>query len=158
MPKLLGPVAGVPMISRVLELYADLAARAIIVVQPAALPDVRQGITKTPMPVDFVVQEQPTGMLDAILLAAPLVGRWRPHRVWITWCDQIALLPTTLEKLRDADDAVPAPPLALATCRTRDPYVHMQRDSTGRITRVLHRREGDGMPDVGARRAVWTIV
>jgi bifunctional UDP-N-acetylglucosamine pyrophosphorylase/glucosamine-1-phosphate N-acetyltransferase len=148
-PKLLVPVDGVPMISRVLGLYADLASRAVIVVQPAALPDVRQGITKTPMPVDFVAQEQPTGMLDAILLAAPFVERWRPNRVWITWCDQIALLPTTLEKLRDVDDAVPAPALALATCRTRDPYVHLQRDSSGRITRVLHRREGDDLPDIG---------
>ena len=137
------------MIARVLSLYADLAARAVIVVQPAVLPDVRKQLTAPPMPVDFVAQQQPTGMLDAILLAAPVVNRWQPERIWITWCDQIALLPATLTKLRAIDDAAPTPPLALPTCRTPDPYVHIERDSTGRIVRVLHRREGDAMPAVG---------
>lgn len=101
------------------------------------------------MPIDLVAQEQPTGMLDAILLAAPVVQRWQPRRVWITWCDQIALLPATLARLRAIDDTAPAPALALPTCRTSDPYVHIQRDAHGRIVRVLHRREGDPMPEVG---------
>ena len=149
LPKLLVPVDGIPMIARVLSLYADLAARAAIVVQPATLAEVRRQLTAPPMPIDFVVQEQPTGMLDAILLAAPVVHRWQPDRIWITWCDQIALLPATLETLRAIDDAAPAPPLALPTCRTREPYVHIERTSSGRIVRVLHRREGDTMPDVG---------
>ena len=149
LPKLLVPVDGIPMIARVLTLYADLAARAAVVVQPAVLPKVRQELTAPPMPVDFVTQEQPTGMLDAILLAAPVVDRWQPDRVWITWCDQIALLPATLNQLRAIDDTAPAPPLALPTCRTHDPYVHIERNSSGRIVTVLHRREGDTMPDAG---------
>ena len=149
LPKLLVPVDGIPMIARVLALYADLAARAAIVVQPSALAQVRDALTAPPMPVDFAVQEQPTGMLDAIQLAAPVVDRWQPERVWITWCDQVALLPATLRKLEAIDDTPPAPPLALATCRTHDPYVHVERDSSGRIVRVLHRREGDAMPEVG---------
>lgn len=148
-PKLLVRVDGVPMIARVLALYAGLASRAVVVVQPAAMPAVRDQLTRPPLPVDLVAQEQPTGMLDAILLAAPVVQRWQPRRVWITWCDQIALLPATLARLRVIDDTAPAPPLALPTCLTRDPYVHIQRDAHGRITGVLHRREGDPMPEVG---------
>ena len=148
-PKLLVPVDGIPMITRVLALYTDLASRAAIVVHPAALPEVRRQLANPPIPIDFVTQEQPTGMLDAILLAAPVVERSQPARVWITWCDQIALLPSTLGKLRAVDEATPAPALALPTCRVRDPYVHVVRDPDGRITRVLHRREGDTMPDVG---------
>jgi bifunctional N-acetylglucosamine-1-phosphate-uridyltransferase/glucosamine-1-phosphate-acetyltransferase GlmU-like protein len=149
LPKLLVPVGGVPMILRVLGLYDGMASRAVVIVQPAALAEVRRQLTAPPMPVDLVVQEQPTGMLDAILLAAPVVARWQPRRVWITWCDQIALLPSTLKTLRAIDDAAPAPPLALPTCRTPDPYVHIERDASGRIVRVLHRREGDAMPDAG---------
>jgi bifunctional UDP-N-acetylglucosamine pyrophosphorylase/glucosamine-1-phosphate N-acetyltransferase len=148
-PKLLVPVDGIPMITRVLALYTDLASRAAIVVHPAALPEVRRQLANPPIAVDFVTQEEPTGMLDAILLAAPVVERWQPARVWITWCDQIALLPSTLAKLRAVDESAPAPALALPTCRARDPYVHFVRGSDGRIMKVLHRREGDTMPDEG---------
>jgi bifunctional UDP-N-acetylglucosamine pyrophosphorylase / glucosamine-1-phosphate N-acetyltransferase len=87
-------------------------------------------------------------MLDAILLATPAVKRLRPRRVWVTWCDQVALRPATLDALRTADDATPEPRLALPTCRRTDPYVHFDRDGD-RITGVRHRREGDQMPDVG---------
>jgi bifunctional UDP-N-acetylglucosamine pyrophosphorylase/glucosamine-1-phosphate N-acetyltransferase len=149
LPKLLVPVDGSPMIDHVLRLHARLAARAVLVVSPSALAAVQAHLASAPLPIDFVIQEQPTGMLDAILLASDTVERWRPQRVWITWCDQIALLPVTLDRLRLADDAIPAPPLALPTCRTSEPYVHLDRDSAGRITRVLHRREGDPMPGVG---------
>ena len=29
------------------------------------------------------------------------------------------------------------------------PYIHLQRDGAGRIVEILHRREGDAMPDEG---------
>jgi bifunctional UDP-N-acetylglucosamine pyrophosphorylase/glucosamine-1-phosphate N-acetyltransferase len=148
-PKLLVRVDGRPMIDHVLRLYARLAARAVLVVSPSALTAVRHHLASAPLPIDVVVQEEPTGMLDAILLASHTVERWQPRRVWITWCDQIALLPETLDSLRDADEAEPEPPLALPTCRMTEPYVHIERDSSGRIARVLHRREGDPMPLIG---------
>jgi hypothetical protein len=37
----------------------------------------------------------------------------------------------------------------LPTATRRDPYIHLARDPSGRIVRVLHRREGDAMPDEG---------
>lgn len=148
LPKLLVPVAGRAMIDHVLALYAGISTRAAIVVQPSALASVRQHLETAPMPVELFVQPAPTGMLDAIQLARPAVERVRPRRVWITWCDQIALHPATIAALARADDAVPAPPLALPTCRRSDPYVHLDRDGD-RITRVRHRREGDPMPDIG---------
>jgi bifunctional UDP-N-acetylglucosamine pyrophosphorylase / glucosamine-1-phosphate N-acetyltransferase len=148
LPKLLVPIAGRAMIDHVLALYAGIATRAALVVQPAALALVREHLASTPMPVEFLVQPEPTGMLDAIMLARPAVERLRPRRVWITWCDQVALLPSTIDKLRVADDAIPEPLLALPTCRRAAPYVHFDRDG-GRITRVRHRREGDPLPEVG---------
>lgn len=148
LPKLLVPVAGRAMIDHVLALYAGIATRAAIVVQPSALASVRQHLETAPMPVELFIQPAPTGMLDAIQLARPAVERVRPRRVWITWCDQIALHPATIAALERADDAVPEPPIALPTCRRSDPYVHFDRDGD-RITRVRHRREGDLMPDIG---------
>jgi bifunctional N-acetylglucosamine-1-phosphate-uridyltransferase/glucosamine-1-phosphate-acetyltransferase GlmU-like protein len=149
-PKLLVDVAGRSMIRRVLDLYRGIADLTVIVVHPSATSDVRSHLSAgTPMPVDFAIQEHPTGMLDAIQLASPFVERHGADRIWITWCDQIALLPATVARLRAVDETPSAPPLAFVTCRTRDPYVHIERDPSGRIVRVLHRREGDAMPDVG---------
>jgi hypothetical protein len=37
----------------------------------------------------------------------------------------------------------------MPTVIREDPYIHFERDRTGRITRVLHRREGDVMPRRG---------
>ncbi len=49
--------------------------RAALVVQPSALASVRQHLEMAPMPVEFFVQQEPTGMLDAILLARRGVER-----------------------------------------------------------------------------------
>ena len=46
--------------------------------------------------------------------------------------------------------AAPTPPaLGLATVRTENPYIHFDRDQSGRITAVRQRREGSAMPAVG---------
>jgi bifunctional UDP-N-acetylglucosamine pyrophosphorylase/glucosamine-1-phosphate N-acetyltransferase len=136
------------MIEHVLALYAGIADRAALIVHPSALAAVRAHLEASPMPIECVVQPEPTGMLDAIMLARPVVARLQPRRIWITWCDQVALHPSTIDKLRAADDAVPGPSLALPTCRRAAPYVHFDR-AGGRITRVRHRREDDPMPEVG---------
>lgn len=149
LPKLLVSVNGRAMIDHVLALYAGVVSRVAIIVHPSVQQAVRAHLSSPPMPVEVRVQPSPTGMLDAILLAAPSVERAQPTRVWITWCDQIAILPRTVEALRDTDEADPDLPLALATCRTAEPYVHLERDANGRITAVRHRREGDAMPEVG---------
>jgi hypothetical protein len=67
--------------------------------------------------------------------------------VWITWCDQVAIHPATVARLVEHEAADPL--VALPTCISASPYVHLVRDASSRIVRVLHRREGDAMPDVG---------
>lgn len=145
-PKLLVHVNGRPMIEHLLTLYASLAARAVVVVHPTAEAAVRDQLGGR---ADIVVQGEPTGMLDAILLAAPHVDRHRPRRVLVTWCDQIAIHPRTLGRLEFATRGHDGPSLALPTCVRPDPYIHFARDAAGRIDRVLHRREGDVMPEAG---------
>jgi hypothetical protein len=88
-------------------------------------------------------------MLDAILLALPAAQREPPSSVWITWCDQVAVHPRTVQRLvhLTGDDGHPA--LVMPTVTREQPYIHLERDATGRITRVLHRRERDAMPPVG---------
>lgn len=145
-PKLLVPVQGRPMIEHLLALYASIATRAVVVVHPTAEAAVRMQLDTR---ADIVVQHEPTGMLDAILLAKGYVDRHRPRRVLVTWCDQLAIHPRTIERLEAVTRGPDRPSLALPTCIRPDPYIHFVRDDRGRIQRVLHRREGDAMPDVG---------
>jgi bifunctional UDP-N-acetylglucosamine pyrophosphorylase/glucosamine-1-phosphate N-acetyltransferase len=147
LPKLLVPVNGRAMVEHLLDLYAPHAQRAIVIVSPAALSRVSDVVHDRMPPVSLLVQEQPTGMLDAILLARGELGR--PRRTLITWCDQVAISPATIEAVVAAAAASPEPSLVMPTCRIEYPYVHLQRDSTGRIVHVLHRREGDEMPESG---------
>ena len=37
----------------------------------------------------------------------------------------------------------------MPTVSRQTPYIHLHRDGTGRIVEVLHRREGDVMPETG---------
>ena len=147
-PKLLALVNGRPMLDHLLSLYAPVVDGVALVVHPAARGAVMHVLQESRRTgIDVFVQEQPTGMLDAILLARPAVETSRPRRVWVTWCDQIAIHPRTVARLAEADAGNPL--LALPTCTGPDPYVHLARDHSGRIVRVLHRREGDVMPAVG---------
>ena len=146
LPKVLFPVNGRPMLDYLFALYAADVDRIVLVVRPADLELVRDACAQAPVPCDFAVQETPTGMLDAILLAGAPLAANPPARIWITWCDQIAIRPGTVRHLAEASAALA---LALPTCLRRDPYIHFARDEAGRIVRVLHRREGDAMPDEG---------
>lgn len=145
LPKVLFPVNGRPMLDYLFALYAADVDHIVLVVRPADREQVREACANAPVPCDFAVQETPTGMLDAILLARTALVDNPPARVWITWCDQIAIRPGTVRRLRDDASAA----LALPTCKRRDPYIHLARDPDGRIVRVLHRREGDAMPEEG---------
>jgi bifunctional UDP-N-acetylglucosamine pyrophosphorylase/glucosamine-1-phosphate N-acetyltransferase len=146
-PKLLTLVNGKPMLEHLLLLYSSVVDRVVLVVNPSARNTVLGALEGRADRIDVLVQEQPTGMLDAILLARSAVEAARPQRVWITWCDQVAIHPHTVARLAESDAADPL--VALPTCTSASPYVHFVRDSSGRIVRVLHRREGDVMPDVG---------
>lgn len=146
-PKLLALVNGRPMLDHLLALYAPVVQGVALVVHPSARAAVARAVETAPHPVAIFVQAQPTGMLDAILLARPAVVAANPGRIWITWCDQVAIHPRTVQRLTEADQGHPL--VAMPTCTSASPYVHLDRDAGGQITGVLHRREGDDMPASG---------
>jgi bifunctional UDP-N-acetylglucosamine pyrophosphorylase / glucosamine-1-phosphate N-acetyltransferase len=147
-PKALVPVNGRPMLDHLVELYASYVDYSVIVAHPSFADAVEAWADEAGY-CEVVRQPSPTGMLDAILLAAPAVMRLRPDSIWITWCDQVGVLPATVQRLADASSPEPPPALAFPTVRRKDPYIHFARDRDGRIVDVLHRREGDVMPDEG---------
>jgi bifunctional N-acetylglucosamine-1-phosphate-uridyltransferase/glucosamine-1-phosphate-acetyltransferase GlmU-like protein len=146
-PKPFVTVAGISMLDRLVDLYDRHVERFLVVVNPSFVEDAREWGRRLPN-VEIVEQRMPTGMLDAILCASPAVARLHPDWIWITWCDQIGVLPETVVRL-ETETAIAGPALVMPTVRRRHPYIHLARDSNGRITRILHLREGDEMPEEG---------
>jgi bifunctional UDP-N-acetylglucosamine pyrophosphorylase/glucosamine-1-phosphate N-acetyltransferase len=149
LPKVLTPVAGRPMIDHLLTLYAPVVERFIVVVRPGVEEAVAERGRACGVDVEIAVQEAPTGMLDAILVPLRRVLTASPRWVWITWCDQLAVLPETVAALGDVLSADQPPDLVLLTCRQPRPYIHFERDGENRISHVRQRREGDAMPAIG---------
>ena len=148
-PKALVPVAGRPMLARLLALHRASIDRTVVVVAPSAMGEFAAFAGRSGDPVDFATQAAPTGMLDAILAATPTVARVRPTRIAVTWCDQIAVSATTVHRLRTRALAGDAPALVFPTVDMNRPYIHFDRDSAGRIVGVRQQREGDDMPARG---------
>ena len=147
LPKALVPVGGRPMLDWLADLYRPHVDRIVVVAHPSFAGEIEEWATRAG-DADVVEQSAPTGMLDAILLTAPAVSRLAPEWIWVTWCDQIGVLPETVNRL-EQETAIRGRALVMPTARQRDPYIHFERDADGRITRVLQRREGDRMPAEG---------
>ena len=149
LPKALVPVAGRPMLDHLLSMHAATVDRVVVVVAPASVDEFRAFIATSPVRIELAVQERPTGMLDAITVAAPLIAAALPDRVAITWCDQIALSAQTIQRVFDRATASDAASLVLPTLIVDHPYIHFERDASSRIVQVRQRREGDAMPEQG---------
>ncbi len=150
-PKILVQVAGATMLDRLLSLYRNAVDHVVLVINPAFESVIRPHIQNSPdaARVSCVSQSEPTGMLDAILLGLPIAAQVKPTNVWITWCDQVAVHARTIERLAERTSSGTQSALVLPTVVQPHPYIHLQRDERGRIIRVLHRREGDEMPEIG---------
>ena len=149
-PKVLFPVLGRSMLDYLLDRYVPYVGCFVVVVHPSFRAKVEQHCAgrSRDTKVEFAVQEEPTGMLDAILIPLDQVRACEPQRIWITWCDQIAVGPETAAALAaQANEGDPA--LVLPTVRRSDPYIHIAREGSGRIVEILHRRDGDKMPATG---------
>src|SRR5262249_46132327 len=142
-------VGGRPMIEWLVDLYRPYVSGIVLVVGPASSEEARRRAAASDVPMAVEVQQAPTGMLDAVLMAYDRVQQSRASRVWITWCDQIAIHPRTIARLSELSTIHETAPIVMPVAFKKNPYIHLERDANGRIVRVLHRREGDKMPDVG---------
>jgi len=147
-PKALVRVNGATMLDHLADRYRPWVDAIVVIAHPSFAAEVRAWAEGRGQ-VQVTEQASPTGMLDAISLASPFVSALRPETIWITWADQIGVLPDTLRRLAEIETQAPRPALALPTVNSPDPYTHFDRDPSGRIVRLRQRREGDEMPAVG---------
>jgi bifunctional N-acetylglucosamine-1-phosphate-uridyltransferase/glucosamine-1-phosphate-acetyltransferase GlmU-like protein len=135
------------MIDILLDLYAPYVDACVVVISPSADRLVRAHLADRDPKVQMIWQPEPTGMLDAVLLPHAILDAKQPEQVWITWCDQVAVSRRTLDELdrqaqADVDVVVP-------TAYSQSPYTCLLRDAENRLIDILHRREGDPIPDWG---------
>ena len=148
-PKVLTAIAGRPMIDYILERHAPYCGHVVVVLHPSAQEAVRVHLKGSRIPVSLATQTEPTGMLDAILCGQTAVLDSEPDRVWITWCDQVAISEKTVEKIAEHDAAAAAAAAVFPITIQRPPYIHFDRDARGTLASVRQRREGDVMPEEG---------
>lgn len=147
LPKILYPVAGRPVIHWLLDFLTPNCHRLVFVLSSdgrAAVADALERLVAGRY--EIVIQENPTGMGDAVALALPLVTT--PH-VAVVWGDQVALRRSSVAACMRLHTG---PLNADVTCPTvvrPDPYIHFERDGEGRICGLRQRREGDVMPEQG---------
>jgi len=148
-PKVLFPVNGRPLIEYLFERYERWVEEFVLVLHPSFAGRVRDYCAERRHRVGFAIQESPTGMLDAILAARDQVEPLGADAVWVTWCDQIAILPATVTRLAEWAERDPSAAVILPTMGLPEPSIQLERDPAGGIQRVLQRREGDPMPERG---------
>jgi bifunctional UDP-N-acetylglucosamine pyrophosphorylase/glucosamine-1-phosphate N-acetyltransferase len=146
-PKILYPVAGRLLIEWLLDFLEPNCSRLVFVLSPAGLADVRLELDRLiPGRYETVVQEVPRGMGDAIELALPAIAT---PNVAIVWGDQVALRKSSVDACLRLHDGPLNPAVTCPTVFRRDPYIHFDRDSAGRISGLRQAREGDRMPQEG---------
>jgi bifunctional UDP-N-acetylglucosamine pyrophosphorylase/glucosamine-1-phosphate N-acetyltransferase len=148
-PKVLYPVAGRPALDHLLDLYAPMVDHVVLVVHPSFEPAVRRALSRRVPQPEIMLQDRPTGMLPAILVPHGRVCACRPAHVWVTWCDQVAIHPRTIERMAAIAQGDPAAALTFPTVWRDEPYIHFARDGQGTIVDVRQRREGDALPQRG---------
>jgi bifunctional N-acetylglucosamine-1-phosphate-uridyltransferase/glucosamine-1-phosphate-acetyltransferase GlmU-like protein len=146
-PKILYPVAGRMILEWLLELLLPYCHSIVLVLSPEGSSEVAPELERiAPGRCKVAVQEQPTGMGDAVEVGARAVST--AHAIAV-WGDQVALRPLTIEAILRLQQGPLVPVATVPTLMVRSPYIHFPRDENGNIAAVLQAREGDEMPMEG---------
>jgi bifunctional UDP-N-acetylglucosamine pyrophosphorylase/glucosamine-1-phosphate N-acetyltransferase len=146
-PKVLFPIAGKTILEWLVDLLGPLCGRFVFVVSPQGAQPVAE-VTSRLLPGRhrIAVQPEPRGMADAIACGLPCVET--PHTM-IVWGDQVALRPAPLEFAMDVHQGPTTPEATCPTLLRAHPYIHFERNESGKVINVLQAREGDAMPERG---------
>jgi bifunctional N-acetylglucosamine-1-phosphate-uridyltransferase/glucosamine-1-phosphate-acetyltransferase GlmU-like protein len=146
-PKILFPVAGATILEWLVDLLQPLCERFVFVLSPSAAAPVEAAASRL-LPGRFAIapQPEPRGMADAIRCGLPQV---ETRHTLIVWGDQVALRPDSLQFLMRLHQGIAQPAAVCPTLWRDHPYIHFERDASGRLDRILQAREGDQMPERG---------
>jgi bifunctional UDP-N-acetylglucosamine pyrophosphorylase/glucosamine-1-phosphate N-acetyltransferase len=147
LPKILYPIAGRPILSWLADALAPVCAQYVLVLSAAARPVVDPVAREMfGANLEIAIQDQPTGMADAVRIA---LRSTRTDFALVVWGDQVALRETTVLACAALHEARPNAALTFPTVLKRNPYIDIERDESGRIVRVRQAREGEIEREIG---------
>ncbi|GAC1320834.1 MAG: bifunctional UDP-N-acetylglucosamine diphosphorylase/glucosamine-1-phosphate N-acetyltransferase GlmU [Chloroflexota bacterium] len=150
--KVLHPLAGKPLIQRVLDLLEGVGAQRTIVVLGHQADQVRALLPTT---VDTVIQEQQRGTGHALQTAAPRVRELGADSVLVHFGDEPLVRPASLTRLIQRGVSEVAP-VALLNARVRDPfgYGRVLRLKDGTVDAMVE--EVDATPEQRTIDEIWS--
>jgi len=146
-PKILYPLSGRPILDWLLDFLVPNCASLVFVLSPDGAGEVTAALEqRIPGRFAVVVQENPTGMGDAVALALPEV---KTRHAAVVWGDQVALRRGSVETCMRLQEGPLQPSVTCPTVLRANPYIHFDRDAAGRLVGLRQAREGDAMPATG---------
>lgn len=141
-PKVLYRVGERTILSLLYDVLTPLVSKIVLVVSPSGRESIAAEIERLDRQdvTEFVVQDKPRGMADAVLCAEAAV---RTEHSLVIWGDQVTVLPETLQCCFSCHQFRNGAVLTLPTILKERPYIHFVRDDQDRILQVLQRREGE---------------
>lgn len=142
LPKVLYPILGKPMIHWMVELLSPFCSRFVFVLSPTHQEEVEKALFQI-LPqgrFEIVLQETPTGMADAVLAGTKAVET--PFSI-VAWGDQVTLSTETVRSCIELHESRQNSLLTLPTIIKSNPYIHFERNTEGRIVKVLQKRENE---------------
>jgi bifunctional UDP-N-acetylglucosamine pyrophosphorylase / glucosamine-1-phosphate N-acetyltransferase len=139
LPKVLQPLAGTPLLKRVIDTAASLAPAAIYVVYGHGGEQVRAALG--PEPVTWVEQRERRGTGHAVQQALPHIPD--DHRVLVLYGDVPLIRAQTLEELLTLAGAKD---VGLLTVKLDDPqgYGRIVRNARGSVQRIVEQKDAKG--------------
>ena len=138
LPKVLQPLAGVPLLRHVLKTARALGAEAIHVVYGHGGDQVKTALSDEP--VNWVLQAEQLGTGHAVAQAMPLIPD--DHQVLILYGDVPLIRETTLRQLaaESSDKSI-----GLLTIVLPDPtgYGRIVRDNVGNVVRIVEQKDAN---------------
>lgn len=146
-PKILYPLGGRLILEWLLDFLVPNCTSLVFVLSPEGAGEVTAALEqRIPGRFAVVIQETPTGMGDAVAMALPQV---RTRHSAVVWGDQVALRRESVETCMRLHQGPLQPSLTCPTVLRAHPYIHFERDETGRLIGLRQAREGDVMPETG---------
>ena len=150
--KVLHPLAGRPLIERVVALIEGAGASHVVVVVGHQADQVRKSL---PESIDTIVQEPQLGTGHALQIAANRLQSFGADRLLVHYGDEALVRPETLRRLVRTDLSSEAP-IALLNARVRDPhgYGRVIRLPDGPVDRMVE--EVDATTEERAIDEIWS--
>lgn len=146
-PKILYPVLGRPIINWLIDSISPIVKNFVFILSPTGVSEVEPLLNECiPGRYEIVIQKEPTGMADAILLAENFV---KTLNAIVVWGDQVTIKTKTIQACANAHQKRKKAILTIPTILRNNPYIDIVRNKNGNILEVLQSREGEIKKKIG---------